>query len=138
VTASLEGFDLTGGYTMSLTEAYCGGLSTCGKPRPDVNATIVQGSNGLELEIPTVLTAGLFVVNGSLFAVTDSDQILDPCGATPRISRVSITLFADGVSVAQDGARTLSGLGASLLVSTPAVDDCPEGVVFFAASLTPV
>ena len=137
VTASLEGYNLIGAYTLSMTEAYCAGLPTCGTPRPDVRADIIQGTNGLELKVPTVLTAGLFDVNGSLFAVTDSDQILAPCGTTPRIARVSITIFADGVKIEEDGTRSLTGLGASLLVSADAVGDCPDGVVFFAATLTP-
>ena len=87
--------------------------------------------------MPNVLTAGLFDVNGALFAVTDSNLILEPCGTTQHDARVSITIFADGVEVAADGTRTLTGLGASLLVSADAVDDCSDGVVFFAATLTP-
>src|SRR4051812_17632017 len=75
VTASLEGFELVGAYTMSLTEAYCDGLPTCGARRPDIRVDIVQGAKGLELKIPNVLTAGLFAINGTLFAVTDSDLI---------------------------------------------------------------
>ncbi len=137
VTASLEGYDLIGAYTLSLTEAYCAGLSTCGVRRPDVRADIIQGANGLELKVPNVLTAGLFDVNGSLFAVIDSDLILEPCGATSRNARVSITIFADGVKVELDETRSLTGLGASLLVSADAVGDCSAGVVFFAATLTP-
>ena len=96
VTASLEDFDIRGAYTMTLTEAYCDGLDTCGANRPDIRVDIVDGSNGLELKIPNVLTAGLFAINGSLFAVTDSDLILEPCGATQRVWRVSTTIFADG------------------------------------------
>ena len=46
VTASLEEFDLKGAYTMSLTEAYCDGLSTCGAGRPDIRVDIVDGANG--------------------------------------------------------------------------------------------
>ena len=137
VTASLKGYDLVGAYTLSSTEAYCAGLPTCGAKRPDVRADIIQGANGLELKIPNVLTAGLFDVNGSLFAVTDSDRILDPCGTTPRNARVSITIFADGIKIQADGTRSLTGLGASLLISGDAVGDCPAGVVFFAATLKP-
>jgi hypothetical protein len=137
IDTSLDDFDLIGGYTMSLTEAYCDGLSTCGSRRPDVHADIVQGSNGLELQIPTVLTAGLFAINGSLFAVTDSDLIMEPCGDSPRNARVSITMFANGITVAIDGSETLTGLGASMLVEANEVADCAEGVVFYAAELIP-
>ena len=138
VTASLENYDLVGAYTLSMTEAYCDGFPTCGVPRPDVRADIIKGTNGLELKVPNVLTAGLFDVNGSLFAVVDSNQILEPCGATTRTARVSITIFADGVSIAEDGTQSLTGLGASLLISADELDTCSAGVVFFAATLTPV
>jgi hypothetical protein len=137
VDASLDGYDLVGGYTMSLTEAYCDGLPDCGVRRPDVHADIIQGANGLELQIPTVLTAGLFSVEGSLFAVTDSDLIAAPCGATPRNARISITMFADGVTLESDGSRELAGLGASLLVEANQVAECGEGVIFFAADFIP-
>jgi hypothetical protein len=137
VEASLDDFDVIGGYTLSMTEAFCDGFPECGSPRSDVHADIIQGANGLELQIPTVLTTGLFSTNGSLFAVTDSDMIVQPCGDTPRNARVSITIFADGVEVALDGTRTLTGLGASLLVEGNELNECGEAVVFFAAELTP-
>jgi hypothetical protein len=137
VDSSLDDFDVIGGYTMSLTEAYCDGLSTCGTRRPDVHADIIQGSNGLQLQIPNVLTAGLFAINGSLFAVTDSDQIVEPCGDAARNARVSITMFENGITVAIDGTEQLTGLGASLLVEANEIADCGEGVVFYAADLTP-
>jgi hypothetical protein len=137
VEASLEDFDLIGGYTLSLTQAYCDDLPDCGAKRPDIQADIVQGSNGLELKIPNVLTAGLFAINGSLFAVTDSNLIAQPCGTTNRTSRVSITMFADAVTIESDGSRSVSTLGASLLVEVNQVAECPEGVIFFAAELTP-
>jgi hypothetical protein len=137
VTDSLEGYDVVGGYTMSLQQAYCDGLPDCNQPEPDVHADIIQGSNGLELQIPTVLTTGLFAVSGSLFAVTDSDQIANPCGSTPRNSRVSITIFPGGQSIAADGTQTLTGLGASLLVEVNETANCGEGVIFFAAQLAP-
>jgi hypothetical protein len=122
---------------MSLTEAFCASLPTCGQPRPIVRADIIQGANGLELRVPTVLTAGLFALEGSLFAVTGSDLIVPPCNGTPRTAQVSVTLFEDGLSIASDGSRELTGLGASLMVHAPATDACEEGDVFFSATLTP-
>jgi hypothetical protein len=137
VDSSVEDFDVIGGYTMSLQQAYCDGMPDCDKPDPDVHADIIQGSNGLELQIPNVLTAGLFSISGSLFAVTDSDQIAEPCDSNPRNSRVSVTIFVDSVSIAADGTETLDGLGASLLVEVNETDSCGEGVIFYAAHLTP-
>ena len=120
VDASLQDFDIIGAYDMTLQQAYCDGLPDCDSTEPDVHADIIQGENGLELQIPNVLTAGLFSINGSLFAVTDSDQLANPCG-----------------SIAADGTQTLTGLGASLLVEVDETDDCGEGVIFFAAQLVP-
>jgi hypothetical protein len=140
VPASLEPYteSLVGGYTMSLTEAFCGGLPTCGQPRPDVHADIIQGPNGLELQVPNVFTTGLFMVNGSLFGVTDSDQIVGACAdGTATNSQVSTTIFADGITVEVDGTESLSGLGASVFVAVNPAGSCGAGNIFFAATLTP-
>ncbi len=141
VPASLEPYadSLVGAYTLHLSEAFCAGLATCGQPRPDVRADIVQGPNGLELQIPNVFTTGLFMVEGSLFGVTDSDLIIPPCAdGTPTNSQVSTTIFADGIIVAADGTETLEGLGSSVFVAVNPAGSCGAGNVFFAGSLTPV
>ena len=140
VPASLEPFtdDLVGGYTMTLTEAFCDGIATCGQQRPDVHADIVQGANGLELQVPTVFTTGLFMIEGSLFGVTDSNLIVGPCAdGTETNSQVSTTIFANGITVDTDGTQTLAGLGASLFVAVNPAGSCGAGNVFFAATLTP-
>ena len=124
---------------MHLTEAFCDGLPTCGQPRPDVRADIIQGPNGLELQVPNVFTTGLFMVEGSLFGVTDSDLIVGPCAdGTPTNSQVSTTIFANGIVVDADGTQTLAGLGASLFVAVNPAGSCGAGNIFFAATLTPV
>ena len=140
VSSSLEPFtdSLVGGYTMSLTEAFCDDLPTCGQQRPDVHADIVQGPNGLQLQVPTVFTTGLFMIEGSLFGVTDSDLIVGPCAdGTPTNSQVSTTIFANGVSIDTDGTQTLAGLGASVFVAVNPAGSCGAGNIFFAATLTP-
>ena len=140
ITASLEPYanSLVGAYTLTLTEAYCDALPTCGTQRPAVRADIIQGANGLELQVPNVFTTGLFMVEGSLFGVTDSNQILPACpDGTPVNSQVSSTIFADGVTIDEDGTQTLSGLGASVLVAANPAGDCGPGNVFFNGTLTP-
>jgi len=137
VDASLEDFDVVGRYTLSMTEAYCDGLPNCGTNPPDVRADIVQGSNGLELQVQNLFVAGLFSINGSLFAVTDSDQILPPCGETAVNSQISITMFADGIAIDEDGTKSLTGIGASLLVAGDPAGDCDAGNVFYDAELIP-
>ena len=138
ITSSLDEFDVIGAYTLQLTEAFCAALPTCGQQRAPIRADIVQGPNGLELQVPTVLTAGLFALEGSLFAVTGSDLIAPPCNGTPRTAQVSVTVFEDGLSIESDGTRELTGLGASMMVNVPATDQCEEGDVFFSGTLTPV
>jgi hypothetical protein len=137
VDASLEDFDVVGRYNLSMTEAYCDGLPNCGTNPADVRADIVQGSNGLELQVQNLFVAGLFSINGSLFAVTDSDQILPPCGETAVNAQISITMFADGVTIEEDGTESLTGIGASLLVAGDPAGDCGAGNVFYDAELIP-
>jgi hypothetical protein len=140
IPASLEPFtdSLVGAYTLKLTEAFCDGLATCGAARPDVRADIIQGPNGLQLQIPNVFTTGLFMVTGSLFGVTDSNLIVPPCAdGTETNSQVSTTIFADGVTIDTDGTQTLSGLGASVFVAVNPAGSCGAGNVFFAGHLTP-
>jgi len=141
VPASLEPYadSLVGAYTLHLTEAYCDGLPTCGAQRPDIRSDIIQGPNGLQLQVPNVFTTGLFMVEGSLFGVTDSDLIAAPCAdGTATNSQVSTTIFADGIVVAADGTETLSGLGASLFVAVNPAGSCGAGNIFFSGTLTPV
>jgi hypothetical protein len=138
ITSSLEGVDVIGAYNLHLTEAFCDGLATCGQARPVVRADIIQGSNGLELQVPNVFTTGLFMVEGSLFGATDSNLIVGPCAdGTPTNSQVSTTIFANGKTVDIDGTKTLAGLGASLFVAVNPAGSCGAGNVFFSGSLTP-
>jgi hypothetical protein len=141
ISSSLEPYadSLVGAYTLHLTEAFCDGIPTCGQPRPDVRSDIIQGPNGLQLQVPNVFTTGLFMIEGSLFGVTDSDVIVGPCtDGTPTNSQVSTTIFAGGVTVDTEGNQTLAGLGASVFVAVDAAGSCGAGNVFFSATLTPV
>jgi len=123
---------------MRLTEAYCAALPTCGTARANVRADIIQGPDGLQLQVPGLLTTGLYAVEGSLFGVTATDQIVAGCDGEIRRSQVATTIFADGVVVNDDGRRRLSGLGASLLVTADASGSCGPGDVFFSVDLTPL
>jgi uncharacterized coiled-coil protein SlyX len=141
ISSSLEPYadSLVGAYTLHLTEAFCDGISTCGQPRPDIRSDIIQGPNGLQLQVPNVFTTGLFMVEGALFGVTDSDLIVGPCSdGTQTNSQVSTTIFANDVIVADDGTQTLSGLRASVMVAVDPAGSCSAGNVFFSATLTPV
>ncbi len=141
VSSSLEPYadSLVGAYTLHLTEAFCDGISTCGQQRPDIRSDIIQGPNGLELQVPNVFTTGLFMIEGALFGVTDSNLIVGPCAdGTQTNSQVSTTIFANDVIVADDGTQTLSGLRASVMVAVNPAGSCGAGNVFFSGTLTPV
>lgn len=138
IDADLTGFDLVGGYSISFAEAFCEGLPGCGT-LPGVNTASIRANAGnLQMVVDNVLTVDLFAVDGALFGITDSDTVVAPCGDVTRVARVSVTLFADGVTVPGDGPRQLTGLGASLVVDAPAVEGCASGLVFYGSSLTPV
>ena len=141
VSSSLEPYadSLVGAYTLHLTEAFCDGIATCGQPRPDIRSDIIQGPNGLQLQVPNVFTTGLFMIEGALFGVTDSDRIVGPCAdGSATNSQVSTTIFANDVVVADDGTQTLSGLRASVMVAVSPAGSCGAGNVFFSGTLTPV
>src|SRR4051795_290796 len=137
VTASTDEFNVIGTYNMTFTEAFCQGVPACGTPRPVVNARIIQGSNGLEIDVPTVFTTGLLEVKGNLIAGTDSDQIL-VCNGAPRNARALLTIFVNAVSVDATGAKTLQSLGGSLFVEQHDVSDgCPDVSTFYGVQLAP-
>ena len=141
VSSSLQPYadSLVGAYTLHLTEAFCDGISTCGQPRPEIRSDIIQGPNGLQLQVPNVFTTGLFMIEGALFGVTDSNLIVGPCtDGTQTNSQVSTTIFANDVIVAEDGTQSLSGLRASVFVAVNPAGSCGAGNVFFSGTLTPV
>jgi hypothetical protein len=137
VTASTDEFNVIGTYNMTFTEAFCQGVPACGTPRPVVNARIIQGSNGLEIDVPTVFTTGLLDVKGNLIAGTDSDQIL-VCNGAPRNARVLVTIFVNAVTIDQTGAKTLQSLGASVFIENHDTSQgCPDVSVFYGAQMVP-
>jgi len=137
VTASVDEFNVVGSYNMTFTEAFCTGVPQCGTARPVVNANITQGSNGLEISVPTVITTGLLDVKGNLIAGNDTDQIL-VCNGAPRNARVLITLFVNGVTIDSTGAKTLNSLGASVFIEQHDTSNgCPDVSVFYGAQLVP-
>jgi hypothetical protein len=137
VTSAVTEFQIIGNYTMTLTEAFCTGDPRCGTARQPINANIVQGSNGLEISVPTVLQTGLLPVNGNLEAGTDTDQILT-CNGAPRNARALLTIFVSSQSIDNTGAKTLKTLGGSLFVEQHDTSDgCPDVSSFYGVVLTP-
>ena len=136
--ASLDTFDLVGTYDIKLTKAYCEGFASCATLPPVSQITIRQTPEGyLELVMSNYLTAGLFRVDGALYAIADSTTAVPSCSGTPRIARVAVTIYGQGVTVATDGAQQLTDLGASITVQAPAVGTCPAGLAFYGGQITP-
>jgi hypothetical protein len=127
-----------GSYTVTASEAFCDGLDFCGTV-PAVSAASVRTTpeGFLELVIDDLLTVGLFDVDGGLFGVTDSTAVVPPCGDTPRLARVSVTLFTEGLTLDGGGTSDIARLGASLVVDVPATGLCGAGLVFYGSTLTP-
>ncbi len=135
---SLVGVDLLGTYDIKWHEAYCSSLTTCGTTPSVKQATITASPEGWPvLTMNGYVTAGLHRVDGALFTIVDTTTAVPAVGTTPRLARVAITLYAHGVTVADNGSRHINDLGASIAVSVPAVGDASDGVAFYGAELTP-
>lgn len=138
VDAALEGLDLAGNYTIVWAEAYCDTFASCGTLPATGTVTIaVTPEQWLELQVPGMFTVALFAVQGSLYGITDTDTILPPCGETPQVARVALSLYADSVTVAADGTRTVDRLGASVTIDGSNSAECAGGLAFYGAELTP-
>lgn len=138
-STSLEGIpedDLVGDYTIDFNEAYCEGLASCGSAPSPLPASIAQGPNGLVMTVPDMWEGGLFRTEGALYGIADSETVVQPCGETPRLARVTMTVWADEAVVAEDGARSVDDLQASITVNALPIDDCPHGLVFYGSNLT--
>ncbi|MDJ0770679.1 MAG: hypothetical protein QNJ12_17935 [Ilumatobacter sp.] len=136
--ASLDDVDLVGTYDMKYSEAYCEGFTTCGTvPSEDELVVTETADDYLRVEIDGIIDAGLFRVDGALDAVADSTTAVPACSGTPRTAHVMVTMFAHGLTVADDGTHRIDDLGASIAVQAPAVDGCPAGLALYGAQLTP-
>lgn len=139
VESTLEGIDLeqAGTYNLRWSEAYCDTFPTCGTLPATTQATIVvTPENFLRIQVPGILDAGLFAVDGSLYGITDSETALPPCpDGTPRSARITMTIYADDISVDAEGNRTVVGLAGSITVDAASLGDCLGGLVFYGVEL---
>lgn len=138
IDASLEGVDLVGTYDATYTETYCERLEFC-EAVPSTTQVDIRETpeEWLELVMDGYITAGLFRVDGGLYAVTDTMTALSDCEGTPRLAHITITIYAKGLDIAEDGTTTVTSLGASFTTEAPAVDGCPAGLAFYGAELIP-
>lgn len=137
IDSLITDFDPTGRYAVTFTESFCDGLENCGTERPPAEAQIVQGSNGLELNVTGAFSAGLLRSSGQLMAVTDSDTMVT-CNGAPRVTRVSVTVFGLSVIIDETGTQQLDQIGASVEVRADPFNGCDFGAVLYGAILTPI
>ena len=137
--ASLIPENLPGTYNISFAEAYCDGFATCGSVPTATQATVTTTPEGfLRIAVPGILDAGLFALEGSLYAITDSFTALPQCNGADQRARVTLTLYADDATITEDFTRQVDSIGASITIDTPYEGpDCPNGLVFYASSFTP-
>ena len=141
--SSLIPDDMPGEYDITYQEAYCEGLPTCGTVPSGTRARIYwTDEQFLRMEVPGVLDAGLFALEGSLYGITDSLTALEPCGGAERRARITVTLYADSISVNNvegELVRTVDDVNASITIDAPANGpECPSVLVFYASNLVPV
>jgi hypothetical protein len=139
--ASLDGVaveDLEGTYDVSFNQAYCNGFTTCGTDLTFDELTLEATTEGyLTVEIDDLVTAGMYRVDGALYAVAESTPDVTACGTTPRPARTAVTIFAYGIAVADDGTHQVTDLGASLTIQSEAGGTCGAGLAFYGTELTP-
>ena len=137
VNTSLVGVDVTGTYAVKWFPAYNSGLANISLPRV-AQVVISHTEEGWpQVDIPGVVTAGLFGTDGALSTMVDTTTAVPPVDGIVRTARVAITIYAGDTVTAQDGTTTVNELGMSITIATPAVGSAPAGVALYGAGLTP-
>ena len=134
--SSLHGVDVAGTWSIRWDEAYCSGLPTCGILPSFSRLTITETpENWLRVSATGVFDAGLFEVEGALYAITASPTAAPACGTEPRPANVGLTIYANTLTVADDGTHAIEDLGATFVVDAPATAPCAAGVAVYSAEL---
>lgn len=138
VDMTLDIADVVGTYDLGFEQAYCDGFATCGT-LPTVEQMTIRETAGhrLELVMPGYPTAGLLRLDGVLYAVLDVATDATACGTSPRAGKVTFTVFARGMTVADDGTQAVTDLAASMTMHAPATPTCAAGTAIYAVQLTP-
>lgn len=142
IDSSLIPDDLPGNYSITFAEAYCDGFPTCGTlPTQNQARIYFTDEQFLRVEVPGILDAGLFALDGSLYGITDSFTALPQCDGADQRARVTVTLYARGITLdvsEETVARAVDSLNASVTIDAPRTSDtCPSGLVFYASAFTP-
>jgi hypothetical protein len=138
IAVELDPEVVAGTYRLDVTEVFCIGLAPCGSPPAASQATISSSGGNLTLAIDGVIEAGLANFGGSLYAVGDSSTVYPECPGGPRTARVTVTMWANDVVIAEDGTTTVPDIGGSIAISAaPTGEDCDYGSTFYTATFTP-
>lgn len=140
VESTLEGIELDqeGVWNLTWSEAYCDTFATCGT-LPSVSQITYTKTpeNFLRVVVPGILDAGLFAVDGSLYAITDSTTALPPCDdGTPRQARITISTYADDIVIDAEGNRAVTGLEGSVTIDSDSLTGCPGGLVYYGIQMS--
>jgi hypothetical protein len=135
VDTSLVGVDVTGTYAVDWIPAYNSGLADIVLPNV-THVTISPTAEGwLQMRIPGVVTADLARTDGALFTMVDTTTAVPPVDGVARTARVAITIYAGETVTDVAGTTTVSSLGMSVAISTPASGSAPAGVALYGAEL---
>ena len=136
--ASLGDVAVVGKYDIKLSQVYCSGLSSCGKPLVLDDPTIRKTSEGfLRLDIPRFAEGGLFRADGALHMAADSSSAVPACAGAARASRVVMTILPGSYEIGRDGSGDVAALSAVITVEAPPVGSCPAALAFYSAELAP-
>jgi len=135
VDTSLVGVDVTGTYAVDWIPAYNSGLTDIVLPNV-THVTISPTAEGwLQVSIPGVVAADLARTDGALFTMVDTTTAVPPVDGVARTARVAITVYAGETVTDVAGTTTVSSLGMSVAISTPASGNAPAGVALYGAEL---
>jgi len=140
VESTLAGIELDqeGTWNLDWHESYCD-FDFCPLTPTTPQATFARTPEDfLRVVVPGVLDAGIFAVDGSLYAIVDSDTTaLPPCpDGTPRDTRVTMTVYADDIRVNLDGSREVTGLEGAITLDARTNGDCTGGVAFYGVEMS--
>jgi outer membrane murein-binding lipoprotein Lpp len=135
VDTSLVGVDVTGTYDVDWIPAYNSGLVDIALPSA-TQVTISPTAEGwMQVSIPGVVTADLARTDGALFTMVDTTTAVPPVDGVARTARVAITVYAGETVTDTAGVTTVTSLGMSVAISTPAFGSAPAGVALYGAEL---
>jgi hypothetical protein len=135
VDTSLVGVDVTGTYDVDWVPAYNSGLVDIALPSA-TQVTISPTAEGwMQVSIPGVVTADLARTDGALFTMVDTTTAVPPVDGVARTARVAITVYAGETVTDTAGVTTVTSLGMSVAISTPAFGSAPAGVALYGAEL---